>query len=109
MKPRRLATLLACLLTAIVAGPSALATTLVIGGKGFTEQRLMAELTSQLLRARGIPTHTQTGFSTTGLRREQEAGLIDIYWEYTGPPSRSCPNAWCRTGPLRACVKPSRA
>jgi hypothetical protein len=23
--------------------------------------------------------------------------------------ARSCPEAWCRTGPLRACVKPSRA
>ena len=102
MKPSRVAMLLACLLTAIAPGSSALATTLAIGGKGFTEQRLIAELTSQLLRARGFTTNTQTGFSTTGLRREQEAGLIDIYWEYTGTSLITFNNVTEKLGPAVA-------
>lgn len=84
MKFLRFTAVLARLLAAIGVSSSAPATTLNIGGKGFTEQRLIAELTSQLLSARGYSTRTQTGFSTTGLRSEQEAGLIDISWEYTG-------------------------
>jgi osmoprotectant transport system substrate-binding protein len=56
----------------------------VVGGKNFTEQLLIAEITSQLLKARGFAVTTKTGFSTSGIRMEQEAGLVDVYWEYTG-------------------------
>ena len=83
MKLLRLTAVLGSLLIAVAAGP-AMAEALKVGGKGFTEQRLIAEMTSQLLRARGFTADTRTGFATTGLRREQEAGLVDIYWEYTG-------------------------
>ncbi len=62
----------------------ATAQTVVVGGKNFTEQLLVAEMTSQLLRARGLPVRLRTGFASAGIRREQEAGLIDVYWEYTG-------------------------
>src|SRR5215210_2504146 len=83
MNPLRLIALLACLLTA-AAFPPAFAQALVVGGKDFTEQQLMAEMTSQLLRAKGFTINTRIGFATSGIRREQEAGLIDVYWEYTG-------------------------
>jgi osmoprotectant transport system substrate-binding protein len=62
----------------------ALAQALVVGGKDFTEQLLIAEITSQFLRTKGYDVQSRTGFATTGIRREQEAGLIDVYWEYTG-------------------------
>ena len=56
----------------------------VVGGKDFTEQLLVAEMTTQLLRAKGYQVQTRTGFSSNGIRQEQEAGLVDVYWEYTG-------------------------
>ena len=60
------------------------AQTVVVGGKNFTEQLLVAEMTSQLLAAHGFSVQTRTGFTTLGTRKEQEAGLLDVYWEYTG-------------------------
>ena len=56
----------------------------MVGAKDFTEQLLAADMTTQLLQARGLSTHKGTGFATTGLRRLQESGIIDICWEYTG-------------------------
>ena len=55
-----------------------------VGGKDFTEQLNMAELTSQLLKAKGYAVDTRTGLGTAALRQAQESGQIDIYWEYTG-------------------------
>jgi osmoprotectant transport system substrate-binding protein len=63
---------------------SAVAQALVVGSKEFTEQLLVAEMTTQLLRARGFSVHTGTRFATEGLRTFQEAGIVDLYWEYTG-------------------------
>ena len=55
---------------------SAVAQTIVVGSKEFTEQLLVAEMTTQLLRARGYSVHKGTGFATTGLRTLQESGVI---------------------------------
>ncbi len=63
---------------------SASAQTLVVGGKNFTEQQIMAEMTSQLLQAKGFKTDKRAGLGTAPLRQAQEAGQIDVYWEYTG-------------------------
>jgi osmoprotectant transport system substrate-binding protein len=63
---------------------AALAQPIVVGAKEFTEQLLVSEMTSQLLRARGFNAHKGTGFATTGIRTLQERGIIDGYWEYTG-------------------------
>jgi osmoprotectant transport system substrate-binding protein len=71
-------------LVALAAPSFGFAQAVVVGGKNFTEQFLIAEITSQLLQARGFAVTTKTGFSTSGIRREQEAGLVDVYWEYTG-------------------------
>src|SRR5215210_3319929 len=58
--------------------------TLAPAGSASAQGVVVAGMTSQLLTARGIQVTTRTGFSTAGVRTEQEAGLVDIYWEYTG-------------------------
>jgi osmoprotectant transport system substrate-binding protein len=73
---------------AIQAPIAVLAQTLVVGGKGYTEQVLMAEMTSQLLTSKGLRVETRSGFDTTSLRKAQETGVVDLYWEYTGTSLR---------------------
>ena len=63
---------------------SASAQTIVVGGKNFTEQQLMSEMTAQLLRAKGFTVDKRAGLGSAPLRQAQEAGQIDVYWEYTG-------------------------
>jgi osmoprotectant transport system substrate-binding protein len=63
---------------------AASAQTIVVGGKNFTEQQLMAEMTSQLLQAKGFKVDKRAGLGTAPLRQAQEAGQVDTYWEYTG-------------------------
>ena len=81
-KPMIRRTLLAAAL-ALAAVP-ALAQTVVVGGKNFTEQQLMAEMTTQLLKAKGFTVDKRAGLGTAPLRQAQEAGQVDVYWEYTG-------------------------
>jgi osmoprotectant transport system substrate-binding protein len=72
-------------IAALAAGvASAGAQTLVVGGKNFTEQQLMAEMTTQLLTAKGFKIDKRAGLGTAPLRQALEAGQIDLYWEYTG-------------------------
>ncbi len=84
MKLSRHIALLAFLIFAAASFTSALAQALVVGAKNFTEQQLVAEMTSQLLRSKGFNVVTRSGYATPGVRKELEAGLIDLYWEYTG-------------------------
>jgi len=63
---------------------AAQAQTVVVGGKNFTEQQIMAEMTTQLLKAKGVTVDKRAGLGTAPLRQAQEAGQIDVYWEYTG-------------------------
>lgn len=70
---------------AFAAAPlAAQAQTIVVGGKNYTEQQLMAEMTTQLLKAKGFTVDKRAGLGTAPLRQAQEAGQIDVYWEYTG-------------------------
>jgi osmoprotectant transport system substrate-binding protein len=71
---------------------SAWAQSITVGGKNFTEQLLIAEITGQFLKAKGYAVRVRTGFATPGIRREQEMGLIDVYWEYTGTSLRTFNN-----------------
>lgn len=57
---------------------------LVVGGKNFTEQQILASMTSQYLEAQGYDIDTRAGMGTAVLRQAQENGQIDLYWEYTG-------------------------
>lgn len=60
------------------------ATSLVVGGKGFTEQLLLAEITSQYLTAKGYTVELKTGMGTSLVREALENKQVDLYWEYTG-------------------------
>ncbi len=55
-----------------------------VGGKNFTEQLLLAEITSELLAANGFDVEKIDGMGTSVLRAAQENGQVDVYWEYTG-------------------------
>lgn len=71
-------------LLAAFATQAAAADTLVVGGKNFTEQQIMTEMTSQLLRAKGFDVDTKAGMGSAVLRQAQENGQVDVVWEYTG-------------------------
>lgn len=60
------------------------APTVTVGGKNFTEQVLLAEMTTQLLKAKGFTVVKKDGMGSTVLRQAQENGQVDVYWEYTG-------------------------
>lgn len=66
------------------AASAASAATIVVGGKNYTEQQLMSEMTAQLLKAKGFDVDKRAGLGTAPLRQAQENGQIDVYWEYTG-------------------------
>jgi osmoprotectant transport system substrate-binding protein len=75
---------LAILLITVFAVQTALAASLVVGGKGFTEQLLLAEITGQYLTAKGYTVELKTGMGTSLVREALENKQVDLYWEYTG-------------------------
>jgi osmoprotectant transport system substrate-binding protein len=58
--------------------------TVVVGGKNFTEQLLLAEMTTELLKSKGLVAEKKDGLASSLLRQAQERGEVDVYWEYTG-------------------------
>ncbi|CAM4000782.1 glycine betaine ABC transporter substrate-binding protein [Paracoccus yeei] len=76
--------LFASALVALGLALPAAAAPLVVGGKNFTEQQLIAEITTQLLKSKGFEVDKRAGLGTAPLRQALEAGQIDLYWEYTG-------------------------
>lgn len=65
-------------------GSASANSTIVVGGKKFTEQQLVAEMTTQLLRANGYSVDKRPDLGSSVLRAAQENGQVDVYWEYTG-------------------------
>jgi len=63
---------------------AALAQNIVVGGKNFTEQQIMSQMTAQLLQAKGFKPDVKAGMGSAVVRQAQENGQIDVYWEYTG-------------------------
>lgn len=84
MKITRALSLLTAGVVLSAACASVSAQNVVVGGKNFTEQLLMASMTSQLLQAKGFKPDIKSGMGSAVLRQAQENGQIDIYWEYTG-------------------------
>lgn len=82
MARRALAVVLAA--ASLGALASAAAQALTVGGKNFTEQYVLAEITSQYLRARGYAIQSRTGLGSVLLRSALENGQIDVMWDYTG-------------------------
>lgn len=55
-----------------------------VGGKNFTEQQILATMTTQYLDNLGYDVDSRSGMGSAILRQAQENGQIDLYWEYTG-------------------------
>ena len=55
-----------------------------IGARVFTEQTLLAEITSQYLRAKGYDVQVTGGLGSNLARSAHETGQLDMLWEYTG-------------------------
>ncbi|MCK0714464.1 glycine betaine ABC transporter substrate-binding protein [Chromohalobacter sarecensis] len=79
-------TLMTLLTGAALAGSlaSAQADEIEVGGKNFTEQQILASMTSQYLDALDYDVNKRSGMGSAVLRQAQENGQIDLYWEYTG-------------------------
>jgi osmoprotectant transport system substrate-binding protein len=81
---KRIAKILAGAAVGAFVGTSAMAQTIVVGGKDFTEQLLLTEITAQLLEANGFEVDRRNGMGSQVVRDAQVNGQIDLYWEYTG-------------------------
>jgi osmoprotectant transport system substrate-binding protein len=58
---------------------------LTVGGKEFTEQLVLCEITAEALESAGASVDRSCGMSgTSSVRSALESGDIDLYWEYTG-------------------------
>ncbi|MGM0694990.1 MAG: glycine betaine ABC transporter substrate-binding protein [Pseudomonadota bacterium] len=57
---------------------------ITVGGKNFTEQQILSNMTTQYLEALGYDVENRAGMGSAVLRQAQENGQIDLYWEYTG-------------------------
>lgn len=60
------------------------ADTLTVGGKNFTEQLLLSNMTAQYLRAKGFTIDLKNGLGTVVMRKALESKQLDIVWDYTG-------------------------
>lgn len=75
---------IAAIASALLAGSAGAQNAVVVGGKNFTEQQIMAEMTTRLLQKAGYKVDKRAGMGTAVLRAAQENGQVDVYWEYTG-------------------------
>jgi osmoprotectant transport system substrate-binding protein len=57
---------------------------IVVGGKTFTEQHILAKILSIYLKENGYEVEEATNMGSTVVRSALENGQIDMYWEYTG-------------------------
>lgn len=71
-------------LLAMGAGAVGVQAEISVGGKNFTEQLLLAEMTTIYLKDKGYEVTKRDGLGSAVLRRAQESGQVDIYWEYVG-------------------------
>lgn len=81
--PKLAKTLLSAAAIALVT-TTAWAASLTVGGKNFTEQLIIAEITKQLLQSKGHTVDKKDGMGTKIVRAALENGEVDLYWEYTG-------------------------
>ncbi|WP_017902281.1 glycine betaine ABC transporter substrate-binding protein [Pseudomonas asplenii] len=81
---KRLCILLACALLFAGAAQAADKPLIRIGARVFTEQTLLAEITSQYLRGKGYDTQVTGGLGSNLARSAHESGQLDLLWEYTG-------------------------
>ncbi|MDV6318715.1 glycine betaine ABC transporter substrate-binding protein [Chromohalobacter sp. HP20-39] len=79
-------TLMTLLTGAVLASTltTAQADEIVVGGKGFTEQLILSNMTAQYLGGLGYDVEKRAGMGSAILRQAQINGQVDLYWEYTG-------------------------
>jgi len=66
-------------------GASLKGATISVGGKEFTEQLVLCQMTIQALRSAGATVNEKCGLTgSTIVRTALTSGEIDLYWEYTG-------------------------
>ena len=68
---------------ALLSASLARAEPIVIGGKAFTEQYVLTEITRQVFEANGVEAVTRVGYATDAIRQAQLAGEVDVSWDYT--------------------------
>lgn len=56
---------------------------LIVGGKNFTEQYVLAEIAKQLLVREGVAAESRVGFATDEIRQSMLLGDVDVAWDYT--------------------------
>jgi len=76
--------LLGCLLLCAGFAQAADKPLIRIGARVFTEQTLLAEITSQYLRTKGYDVQVTGGLGSNLARSAHESGQLDMLWEYTG-------------------------
>lgn len=76
--------LLGCVLLFAGIAQAAEKPVLRIGARVFTEQTLLAEITSQYLRTKGYDVQVTGGLGSNLARSAHESGQLDMLWEYTG-------------------------
>ncbi|HSH49961.1 MAG TPA: glycine betaine ABC transporter substrate-binding protein [Halomonas sp.] len=81
---KRFISTLTGLLVAGAIATAAQAQEIVVSGKNYTEQLIMASMTAQYLEGLGYDVAQRDGMGSAVLRRAQENGQVDLYWEYTG-------------------------
>ena len=62
---------------------------IIVGGKGYTEQRLLAEMTTQYLKANGFDVDKKVGLGSAVLRQALENQQISLNWDYVSTGLRN--------------------
>ncbi|MCF4994190.1 glycine/betaine ABC transporter substrate-binding protein [Pseudomonas syringae] len=81
---KRLSLILGCVLLFAGFAQAAENPVIRIGARVFTEQTVLAEITSQYLRTKGYDVRITGGLGSNLARSAQESGQLDMLWEYTG-------------------------
>lgn len=55
-----------------------------LGGKNFTEQFLLVNITEKYLQSKGFQVKSTSGLGTVVMRKALEAEQLDLVWDYTG-------------------------
>ncbi|AMS14331.1 glycine/betaine ABC transporter substrate-binding protein [Pseudomonas chlororaphis] len=81
---KKIALIIGCVLLCAGIAQAAQKPVIRIGARVFTEQTLLAEITSQYLRSKGYDTQVTGGLGSNLARSAHESGQLDMLWEYTG-------------------------
>lgn len=84
MKFRKIIAAIASAVAITLSSASAHGSEIVVGGKNFTEQLLLSEMTVQLLASNGYGVRKMDGMGSTVVRKAIENAQVHVYWEYVG-------------------------